>query len=371
MLIGLIFTLCIVIGMFAGLLMFWKVPSLQPISGQKKPYSMLSVIIPARNEAKRIGPLLESLKKQKGQAFEVIVVDDASTDETARLVHSYGYTVIKNEKLEDGWVGKSAACWLGANKAKGKHLLFLDADTQFNSDFLYQLAKKYEQKKETGIVSVQPYHTVERPYEHLSALFNIIVMVGMNVFTAFGNKLEAAGSFGPCILCNKKEYMEVGGHAAIKDAVMDDIELGEAFMQAGYRVRCYSGKGLLTFRMYPEGLPQLLEGWTKNFATASQSTHPIVLSLVSIWIAGGFLSFFFLAYSIIWAPFLWVVASVITYFLFMLQFFWFARRTGNFRFWVFIFFPLHLLFFTGLFCRSIYMTHVVGSVNWRGRKIKV
>ncbi|WP_432353270.1 glycosyltransferase family 2 protein [Sporosarcina sp. A2] len=364
----------ILLGLLSGLLMFWRlpVPSAEDDVTCTNHSTFISIIIPARNEEHRIVPLLQSLSQQEGISFETIVIDDDSEDRTSEVASSYHARVIRNTPPEDGWIGKSAACWTGAQAAKGKFLLFLDADTAFEKpDSLLRYVNSYEQMDGKGILSLQPYHQIEQVYENASMIFNIIVMAGMNVFTPLGERLTSAGSFGPSILCNRADYDISGGHAGIRGAVMDDLALGEAFQSQDLPVRCYGGRGLIRFRMYPEGFKQLLEGWTKNFGTASKSTHPFVMMLVNLWITGGFVSPVLLALTGMFGSPFWITFAVVLYLLNVIEMAWLARRTGNFSWWIFSIYPLLLVFFTVVFVYSLYLTHVRKTVSWRGRDVHV
>lgn len=361
------------LGVASGLCMFWRLP-IPTLTGAKTlgDSVFVSIIIPARNEEKRIVPLLESLSIQKGISFEMIVIDDDSEDFTSDVAHSYQARVIRNAAPEEGWIGKSAACWTGAQAAQGDILLFMDADTAFEKDdSLLRYVTSYVEMGHSGILSLQPYHTVEKFYENASVLFNIIVMAGMNVFTPFGERLKSAGSFGPSILCKRSDYDTSGGHAGIRGAVMDDLALGEAFQEKSLPVRCLSGKGIVRFRMYPEGFRQLLEGWTKNFGTASKSTHAFVMTLVNSWITGGFISTAFLALAASIGSTNWIIVASLLYVLYGIETAWLARRTGNFPLWIFPFYPLLFIFFTVVFLYSLYLTHVRKTVTWRGRDVHV
>lgn len=361
------------VGLAGGLFMFWRLP-VPSSEGSRSKHLLpfVSVIIPARNEEHRIVPLLQSLSLQQGISFETIVIDDDSEDGTSEVARSFNAFVIQNTKPDDGWIGKSAACWAGVQAAKGDLLLFLDADTAFErSDSLLRCVTSYEEMGGTGILSLQPYHRIRKAYENASAIFNTIVMAGMNVFTPFGERLISAGSFGPCILCNRTDYNASGGHEAIRGAVMDDLALGEAFQEQGLPVRCFGGRGLIYFRMYPEGFRQLLEGWTKNFGTASKSTHPFVMTLVNLWITGGFVSPVLLILASLFGSLYWIIIAAVLYLFTVLEMAWLARRTGNFSWWIFPFYPLLLVFFTAVFMYSLYLTHVRKKVSWRGRKINV
>lgn len=354
----------------AGTLMFRSLP-LPSGRDEDGRHPFLSIIIPARNEAERIPPLLESLQEQKYRLFEVLVVDDHSTDDTVNVAASFGATVLHNESKESG-AGKSAACWHGVQHSKGKWLLFLDADTRFsNPDSLRHLLALYRRKGARGIVSLQPYHIIEDMYENLSAIFNVIVVVGMNVFTIRGNRFKPAGSFGPCILSDRDDYFSAGGHKGIQEAIMDDLALGQAYLDQDLPVHCLGGRGVISFHMYPEGLKSLVEGWCKSFALGSKATHPAVMLMTIIWISGSFISAGALVSSVLAMDITLIMLTGLLYLLYALQTMIFARRCGNFNRGIFLFHPVLFAFFAGLFIYSLFRVHVLRSVNWKGRKIDV
>ncbi|MDT0160897.1 glycosyltransferase family 2 protein [Bacillus sp. AG4(2022)] len=350
-----------------GMIMFWSLPVPVFSSRLKEDIPFLSIIIPARNEEARISPLLLSLQEQRFRHFEILVIDDDSSDNTRAVAESYGARVLKNTGS-----GKSSACWQGAEQAKGNWLLFLDADTKFTSvDGLRNLLHFYQGKGARGIVALQPFHTVERLYEHLSVVFNIIVVAGMNLFTIWGSRFKTAGSFGPCILCNRDDYFLSGGHKKIEGAIMDDLALGEAFLEHDLPVRCLGGKGIISLRMYPEGLGSLIEGWCKSFAVGSKSTHPAVMLMVIFWIAGSFIAAGALISSITeWNPAAMIFSAAL-YILYSIQTAWFARRVGNFRWAIFPFYPVLFVFFAGIYLYSFIRVNIFHSVKWKGRNIKV
>lgn len=368
----------IALAIISGLIMLWRIPLADQLdldatdsSDDRKPETV-SIIVPARNEALRLAPLLESLSRQTVRPLEFIVVDDDSSDDTARIALAGGAQVIRSESLGDGWIGKSRACWSGARQAKGNWLLFLDADTCLSGpDSLARLFATFHSLGGQGALSFQPYHAVTRLYESLSAIFNIIVMAGMGVFTPWGERLRSAGLFGPCLICRREDYFAVGGHEAIRGTVMDDLALGDYFRKAGLPVHCRGGRGLISFRMYPEGLGQLIEGWTKNFGSAACRVHPFVLSLIILWICGGFSLMTLLSCAIRTADRPWMLIGLVSTIMYAVLMIWLARRIGNFNLLVLILFPVLLVFFALVFFWSLYLTRVLHRVSWRGRKIKV
>lgn len=362
----------ILIGLIGGALMFWSSSMLPAPKNRRKPLPFISIIVPARNEEGRIEALLQSLEQQSFQQFELIVVDDGSTDRTVMVAEQYHSIVLQNDSVEHMGSGKSYACWMGAKHAKGKWLLFLDADTKFvHQTSLETLLSSYADHGAKGILSVQPYHMIKRLYENVSAIFNIIVMVGINVFTPWKGKLPAAGAFGPCLLCDTADYFEAGGHQKALSAIMDDFALADAFREKQLPLFCYGGKGVISFRMYPEGWRQLIEGWTKNFAKASESTHRVVMLFINVWMCGGFVSTAGLVFSLYQSNSFALGISIAFYLLYAGQTLYLARKTGQFHVWIFLFFPLLLLLFTSIFVYSLYRTRIVRSVIWKGRKIKV
>lgn len=356
------------LGLACGVLVFWKVPVIQ-YTGM--PATPISIIIPARNEEFRLKPLLESIRRQRHVTYEVIVVDDGSTDGTRELARSYGALIVSNEILEDGWIGKSAACWAGSLVADHPLLLFMDADTVFtHPQSLANYIAAFESSGSRGILSLQPDHYAEKWYEHLAFLFPLVVMAGMNVFTIAGDRLKAGGSFGPCLLCDKVQYEEIGGHAAVRGAVMDDLALGKAFQARDLPVRCYGGKGIAWLRMYPGGLSDMVQGYSKSMASGSAATHPLVMGLIYVWMAGASLVPVMLIASWFGSA-SWLGVSIGLYILFAAELAVASKRVGRFAWWVFPLYPLLLAVFIMIFVYSLYLSKRKGRVHWKGRDIHV
>lgn len=356
----------------AGIFILYRVT---PISKERKEEGNiddLSVVIPAYNEEERIKPLLDSLKSQKMKPGEIIVVDDHSTDKTGETARAFGVKVIRSAKTDDSWVGKARALWTGANAACGKYLLFLDADTKLSSEYsLYYIFSEYKKRGNKGIMSIQPYHRTKRFYESFSLIFNIVVLSGMSAFTPLGDRMKPLGAFGPCMLTKKKDYITTGGHSAIKGKVLDDIALGKLFMEKGMPSYCYGGKGIIDFRMYPEGFKSLVEGWSKNFGEAASSCNISVLLAVIIWITGGFYASGIFIGSIVTWEINFIIFSIILYIIYMIQMYHMAIKTGKFSILCFPLFFLHHIFFTLVFFISLVRIKIFKKVSWRGRKIKL
>lgn len=352
----------------AGFLIYSKDSSIQFTEKKQQPVR-ISIIIPARNEENNIPVLLESIKKQSLQPHEVIVADDGSTDRTAEVASSFGAKVLTFQK-EEKWIGKTFGCWSGAKAASGDYLIFIDADTWFaDSDSLKRVVSAYQDQGSIGMLSIQPYHAIKRPYENFSLLFNILVIAGMNVFSFIGQKINAPRGFGPFLFTSKEDYFQTDGHKGVRGELIEGIALGKNFQKNNLPVHLYSGEKTIHFQMYPENLTQLMNGWTKHFATGSKSTHPIVMSWIVFWISGGFLIPGLLLLTIIQQNIMWIILASVCYFAYSLQFYILARRTGRFSIWTAVFFPVMFLFFVGVFIRSWIATNIFKRVEWKGQKV--
>lgn len=350
-----------------GFYFLWRIPGLK--SGRKPSMdaSDLSVIIPARNEAKTLGTLLGSLKNQKAQSFEVIVVDDHSKDRTPDIASAANCTVLTSEPLPEGWAGKPWACWQGALQAKGNILLFLDADTRLEPDGIEKLLGTYHKKG--GLLSVQPFHHMEKWSEQLAAFFNMITLAGMNAFTLLGNRLKPIGAFGPCNMCRKADYFHVGGHRIVRQGILESLGLGRAFLNAGLPVHCYGGRGVISFRMYPEGLPSLFEGFSKGFGIGARATTVIGQVLIFCWIFGAAHLTRHIIQALLGGDGVERAVYAALNMFYVFQVYWMLRRIGNFKFITALFFQIPLIFFISVFCISLFKTFILRRTSWKGRTV--
>jgi 4,4'-diaponeurosporenoate glycosyltransferase len=255
----------------------------------------------------------------------------------------------------------------GAREAAGDLLLFLDADTVMARGGLERL--RMSLPKRGGLVSVQPYHRMKRVYERLSAVFNIIVLAGSNAFTPLGSRLRPMGAFGPCLLCRRQDYFALGGHERVKGEILENVSLGKVFLDAGFRVRCYGGKGVLSFRMYGDGFRSMVEGFTKSFGIGARSISWLTLLMIVCWVFGGVSLTRHLLQSAVVGD--WGISAVWAglYALYSGQFFWMLFRIGNFSVWPAVLFPVPLLFFVLVFFLSLFKTVFLRKARWKGRLV--
>jgi hypothetical protein len=378
----------VVIGLLAGTWLLADVTPVRPARGRAAraderggptvgdAAARVSVVVPARDEAATLPRLLGSLRALEPAPHEVIVVDDGSTDATAAVARAGGATLITAPPPPAGWLGKPWACQIGADAATGTHLLFLDADTWLAPDGLRRLLA--EQAEHGGLLSVQPYHVTERPYEQLSAVFNVVSMMGTGAFAPRIGHPERhaamAAAYGPCLLTSAADHAAVGGHGSVRGEVLEDVALAGRYRSAGRPVRCLAGGDAVGFRMYPGGVRQLVEGWTKNIAAGAGSIGLLALGGSVGWVmacaavaagAIGGVADWSGGAEPVPAPALaaWAVVAG--------QLWWMLRRIGSFRWWTAALFPVPLVAFLLIFARSSLLTVVRRQVTWRSRRVPV
>ena len=336
-----------VVRLAVGAWLLARVPRPRRSSQARPP---LSIVIPARNEERTLPHLLASLAAETTPADEVIVVDDHSDDGTAAIARDRGSTVIAAPPLPDGWTGKTWACHTGAEAARHPTLLFLDADVVVEPGGLDAVAGELHRRR--GLVSVQPYAVTPRPYERLSAFFNLVAMMGTGAFMPV-RRAAVGAAFGPVMATAAEDYRRAGGHQGVAGEVVEDVALAGRYRRAGLPVSLFGGRGVARFRMYGGGLGSLVEGWGKNFAFGAAATPALLVLAVAAWISVCIEAA---------VGSLWLYAAVVV------ELWWMLRRIGSFGPIVALAFPIPLAFFLVLFLWAVVQA-ARGQVSWRGRKI--
>ena len=322
----------------------------------------VTIVIPARNEARRIPRLLGSLTDGLPSVAQVIVVDDHSTDDTAEVAARYpGVRVLFAPEVPVGWAGKTWACHTGAQAASPGDLVFLDADVEVRPE---GLARALAMRRERGgLVSVWPYHRVIHMYEHLSALFNVTAFMGVGGGSLIPprNLREAVG---PMIVTTTMDYARVGGHQAVREDILEDLRLGRRYAEVGLPVAVLGGGTDVAFRMYGEGLLSLVRGCSRSLGRGTFVLSPIRIAGIVAWITCAYGAF-------LWASGLSRWPGIGLTVLFALQMGVQFRRMGSFGWVDAILYPVHLVFFTVVFLIGILNVRVFRRVHWRGRTVSL
>ncbi len=311
--------------------------------------------------------LLRSLKQQDLVPHEIIIIDDFSEDKTKQIAEQEGIIVLSSAPHPEGWQGKTWVCYQGAQRATGDILVFLDADTMLEKDGLRRMIETYKQVN--GILSLQPFHKIKKVYEELSAFFNIIVMGAMGSFTILGKTINPAGLFGPVLIISKDKYLQYDGHSIVKNEIMEHMSYGSSVKDKGENIYCYGGKHTISFRMYPNGIGDLINGWSKGFASGAMKTSISILVVIVLWIVGASGTARILIQECITGDTIQMIQWVFLYVCYVMQIYWMIRRIGNFKFYTALFYPIPLLFFVVVFIYSLIRVFVLKKAVWKGRTI--
>ena len=231
------------------------------------PDQTVSVIIPARNEEQTIRLAVLSLACQP-EICEIVVVDDQSTDDTARVLEALAAEVPQFRALEagplpEGWVGKNHAAWQGAQRATGDWLLFTDADAlhlKGSTDrALLQAAVAGAE-----MLSISPSQVMGTWWERAIIPFVYCRLAQLYSYAAVNDpRSPAAAANGQYLLIRRDAYEAIGGHAAVRGDVLEDVALARLAKDAGVRLFFAPDEGFVRVRMYST-FRAMWEGWTKN-----------------------------------------------------------------------------------------------------------
>jgi len=274
-------------GLALELLTVALVPRLAPgPAASRAPLPRVSIIVPARDEARAIEEAVRSHLAQDYPDFEVIVVDDQSTDATGPILDALGRTqprlrVIHNATLPAGWLGKPHALHLGAEAATGDILLFVDADVRYAPGLLRAAVGRMEEAR-WDFLSLLPRVEMVGFWENV-----LMPFVPGAFYTGLGLLANAdwfrwlAGGGGPGSAIRRSAYAAIGGHAALANSVVDDVRLALLTKQAGYRCRLVRAEPFARIRMY-HGFHEIFDGFTKNVSHVYYGWAGFLLFLLTV-----------------------------------------------------------------------------------------
>jgi glycosyltransferase involved in cell wall biosynthesis len=334
----------------------------------------VTIFVPARNEESSIQQALSCLLAMDYGNYEVIAIDDRSTDHTGEimdeLVMGRGpsgpptdfsrLSVLHIRELLPGWMGKAHAMWSAARESDSEWLLFTDADVMFRPDCLRR-AIAYAEAERADHVVLFPRTIMKRPGEKMMlAFFQLMFVFGHRPWKVADPKAKDHIGVGAFNLVRRKVYEAVGTYQALRFEVVDDMKLGKVIKNAGYRQRNVLGNDLLEIR-WAMGARGVVRNLTKNFfaVMSYQSWRAIgfciaaiilnILPFVGVLFAGGWAR---LPYGIALASIFFLYAGMSIY--------------SDVRPWYFFLHPLGTAFFIYTMFRSMIFTLWNGAVEWRG-----
>lgn len=283
-----------------NVLLFPRLGTAQRVSTEKLP--LVSVLIPARNEALHIAGTVRALLEQDYPYFEVIVLDDDSTDGTAEITRSAGdgdsrLAVIQGKPLSAGWLGKNWACHQLARTASGDIFIFTDADVHWHQGALRAVINAM-QITDTDLLTVWPTQITLTWSERLIVpLMSLVILGYLPVIGVHHTRFSAlAAANGQCMAWRRDSYDIVGGHVPVRDNVLEDVTLARMVKQSGLHLCMMDGNQLISCRMYT-GWTGVRDGYAKNIlAGYGNSVFLLLLAALFhwglflfpwIWLAGG------------------------------------------------------------------------------------
>jgi len=325
---------------------------------------VISVVVPARDEEMSLAACLQSLVSQQGVAFEVIVVDDGSTDQTREIASSFdGVRIIAAGTLPSGWTGKNNAMAVGASQARGEWLLFTDADTVHLPG---SLTGSLREARERGValLSYSPRQEV-RGFREKAVMPVIFAELAMTYRPSKVSDPASpiAAANGQYLLVRRDAYQAVGGHAAVASSLLEDVALARLVKSSGRRIFFRYGGDAVQTRMY-RSFSQLCEGWSKNLALLFANPAQLAARRLGefLWITGSAIAAIFaLAFDAVEIAAVLLALGAIVYGLFLRRI-----RKAHFAWDSSLLALLGLPLFSYLLLRSK-ISYLRGAVSWKGR----
>jgi chlorobactene glucosyltransferase len=356
-----------------------RCPILLPTNAVPEDAPLISVIVPARNEAANIERCVRSILAQRYTNLEIIAIDDASTDATPQILARLAaedtrLRVVSGGTLPPGWTGKNHAIYQGVQHARGAWLLFVDADVTLQPGALgaaYQTAQQRDVKLIT-LWARQELHTFwERAAQP--------VIIGMNQAVDPWQRVsdprhpDAAYANGQFIFIDRAIYDTIGGHAAVRDEVVEDQMLSWRLKRAGYRMLMMDGTRLISTRMYTS-LQSIWEGWSKNnFLTLRRNWWLLLGSIIATYFV-AVSPFILTIWALIGFKFSYQALDPLLANLFAIALIWWTRWRARSYFGTppqdYLLHPLGGIIFLGIFVNSAFR-HTSGTgVTWKGRRYR-
>ena len=331
----------------------------------------VSIIVPARNEEEDIEQALTLLLQLDYDNYEVIAVDDRSTDRTGEIMERMAgnphfpnpvLRVIHHRELPAGWLGKTHAMWTATKEATSDWLLFTDADVLFKADAVRR-ALAYAEAEKADHVVLFPRMIMKRPGEYMMiAFFHTLFMFGHRPWKVADPRTDDHMGVGAFNLVRRSVYNAVGTYEALRMEVIDDMKLGKLVKKAGFAQRNVFGGDLISIR-WAKGAMGVVNNLTKNFfAVLSFQWWRTVISAFGL----AFLNFgpflgVFLAHGWARVPYAVALGSIFLIYIGMSR--WIAVPS-----YYFLLHPVSAALCIFTLLRSMVLTLWNDGIEWRGTK---
>jgi glycosyltransferase involved in cell wall biosynthesis len=343
----------------------------------------VSIIVPARNEEESVEQCLRSLLSLDYDNYEVIAVNDRSTDRTGEIMewvmHDSGSSqrkrevghaisnrpalrVIQHSELPSGWLGKTHAMWTAAKEASGEWLLFTDADVLFKPDSVRR-ALVYAEHERADHVVLFPRMIMKRPGEYMMiAFFQSMFMFGHRPWKVADPSTDDHMGVGAFNLVRRRVYEAVGTYQALRMEVLDDMKLGKVVKNAGFAQRNVFGGDLISIR-WAHGAFGVVNNLTKNFfaVLSFQSWRTVVSAFGLAFLNYGPFLGLWLAHGWARVPYAIALVSMLLIYIGM------SWRSAVPAYYLLLH-PVSTTLFIYTLLRSMIVTLWNDGIEWRGTK---
>lgn len=330
----------------------------------------VSVMIPARNEASVIGATIQHWLSQTYPCYEVILLDDHSTDGTGQIARDVAgdddkLTIISGAPLPNDWMGKNWACHQMAQIARGDILLFTDADVRWSPGGLSALVADMTARNADLYTVWSTQQTVTWGERLVVPLMALVILGYLPILGVHHIPLGAFGAAnGQCMAWRRRAYHQIGGHERVRGNVLEDVTLARMVKSAHLRLRMADGAGLVNCRMY-QNWHEVKNGYAKNILAGYGSPLALMLGIIFHWL-------------IFIIPVMWLLIAIFTgqdiliptlltalgILIRALSASFTRQRVRDA-----VFMPLSALLMTIIAIQALYWHYIQGGPTWKGRVV--
>ncbi len=338
----------------------------------------VSILVAAKDEESTIDACLQSLNAQDYPDFEIIAVNDRSTDRTGEIIDGWAAggrrrSAVHVHETRPGWFGKTNAMREGIDRARGDWLCFTDADCVFVSPRALTVAMHHARAKGADALSVLPVHRTSSFWERLiQPACSGILMIWFNPLRVNDPKSTTAYANGAFILISRDCYNAAGGFEAVKNRINEDMQLARLVKKTGHRLVIVPNDDLYTVRMY-ESFAAIWAGWTRIFYGSFDSLRRLALSILLVavfsllpWVSLGCGAALLLLNTAV-SPVTWVLtgtalAACLAQTTVMCRFYAVNRSHPIYG----LFYPVAAVLGLAILLNAMFRRAVGGTVTWRG-----
>jgi len=342
---------------------FFNMLYIDKLPSYSNEHSLVSILLPARNEEKNIRDFITSIENQDYKEYELIICNDNSTDNTLRIAHeamqnNARIKIMEAGDIPEGWLGKNYACYKLAQHAQGKYLLFLDADVRISGNII-QKAVEFMNRKSITLLSIFPNQSTVTNAEKATVpvMFQILLSLLPLVLVRISSRISLSAANGQFMLFESKIYNQLQPHEVVKNIKAEDIAISRLMKKKKLKMSCHAGEKLVTCRMY-ENYADAVSGFSKNIS--AMFGNSICMAFI-FW----FLSTFGVAFFMLWMN---TIYSVLLLAIIIFTNIFIAKKTHQNIFEKMLFYiPQQISL--GVFIYKHIVCKLTGNYRWKGRNV--